>query len=130
MKTRTSVALALSVLILALMLSACDVSRVTQGTVRDTLFSVEENKSGTWGLFLTHDESVVYCTTEQELADEAMSLLLEHDGEVIIEFKGKKWFEDTEGEFLGWDECEAYIDSDGGFTAVILTDIFPVEGIR
>ncbi len=105
-------------------------SRVEGGLVRDTIFSAEKSVSGTWGIFMTHDESVVYCTPDDDLGERAKELLLEHDGEVIIEFSSKKAGKDTEGKTLGSDQCQKYCSGVGDgyscFSTVILDSIRPV----
>lgn len=109
---------------ISVVMIGCNASKVDDGVVRDTIFSAEQSRSGTWGIFLTHDESVVYCTPDQELGRDALNLLLEHRGEVIIHFKTLDNWRDTEGELWGDSECQDYYN----FTEVILTSIRPIEG--
>ena len=110
--------------IVMLLIAACSASKVERGIARDTIFSVEKTKKGTYGIFLTHDESVVYCTPNEELGLEALSLLQEHTGEVVLEFKSKKDFKDVEGEIFGADQCQRYCDSSGDcFETMILLDV-------
>lgn len=113
----------LLVLTLLFILSACGRARVEEAQARDTLFSVERSVSGTYGVFLTHDDSVVYCTANEKLGKKAISLLQEHSGEVVITFSSKELFKDTEGKTLGSDQCQKYCNGDFCFTTVILTDV-------
>jgi hypothetical protein len=118
--------------ICAVMLASCfgQTARVEGGLVRDTIFSAEKSVGGTWGIFMTHDESVVYCTPDNQLGERARDLLLEHDGEVIIEFSSKEIGKDTEGKTWGSDQCQKYCSGVGDgyscFSTVILDDIRPV----
>ena len=112
--------------LVVLLLGACTGSRVGSGVARDTLFSVEKTRNGGYGVFLTHDDSVVYCTGDDTLGQTVTSLL-EHHGEVVVTFKSKKNLENTDGTLLGIDKCQNYINGDGtSFVEVILVDIIAV----
>ena len=114
---------------LAITLAGCNKgARVEVGLVRDTIFSAEISKGGTWGIFMTHDDSVAYCTPDPSLGERARDLLLTHDGEVIVVFKSKKLGKDVEGQTWGFDQCQKYCTGDGTdcFHTVILIDIRPV----
>lgn len=112
-----------------IVLSACTQAKIDNGIARDTIFSVELSRGGTYGVFLTHDESVVYCTGNEELGEKAKDLILEHEGEVIIHFKTRNAFENTEGELLGVNRCQSYYNGESGFVQVIITDIYGT-GVR
>jgi len=103
-------------------LSSCTSHYVESAQARDTLFSVERSRGDVYGIFLTHDESVVYCTPNKELGDKAQALL-EHHGEVVVDFASPKFMQNTEGKILGWEDCQAYYTSDGGFSTMVLLDI-------
>ena len=55
--------------------------------MRDTIFSVEERGMGAVMVWVTHSDREGYCFTDGELADLARSLIREHDGEVLIEYR-------------------------------------------
>lgn len=68
-------------------LVACNPHRVTNATLRDTIFSVEETANGYYRVWFTHDDIAGYCAQTPELGLEALSLLQEHDGEVVATFR-------------------------------------------
>jgi hypothetical protein len=57
------------------------------GVMRDTLYSVEERGLGAVMVWVTHSDREGYCFTNDEMAARARSLIREHNGEVIIEFR-------------------------------------------
>jgi hypothetical protein len=57
------------------------------GVMRDTIYSVEERGLGAVMVWVTHSDREGYCFTDNALADRARSLIREHNGEVIIEFR-------------------------------------------
>lgn len=85
--------LALGLLLLTmLLLTACPTERIQPGftragTMRDTIFSVEERGLGAVMVWVTHSDREGYCFTNDELADLARSLIREHTGEVLIEYR-------------------------------------------
>lgn len=112
----------IAALVLLSVAAGCDAKQVDEGYARDTLFSVEPTRGGSWSVFLTHDESVVYCTPDPELGRDIKNMLFEHDGEVVIWFKSVDFFRDTEGELFGTNECADYMD----FISVIIMSVEPV----
>lgn len=121
----------IAMLLLLVAITACNTgAKIEEGIVRDTIFSAEISRGGTWGIFMTHDDSVAYCTPDRELGEYAKELLLTHDGEVILEFKSKEVGKDTEGKVLGSDQCQKYCSGTGEsywcFNTVILQSIRPV----
>lgn len=88
---RTFVRIAL-LLAVASALVACPTERMQttftrDGVMRDTLYSVEERGMGAVMVWVTHSDSEGYCFTDDEMAARARSLIREHNGEVIIEFR-------------------------------------------
>jgi hypothetical protein len=84
--------LVLLLLTLATMLSACLTERLKpsftrSGMMRDTIYSVEERGLGAVMVWVTHSEREGYCFTDKTLADRARSLIEEHNGEVLIEYR-------------------------------------------
>lgn len=78
--------------LLTLLLTACPTETIRptftrEGIMRDTLFSVEERGMGAVMVWVTHSDQEGYCFTDGELADLARSLIWEHNGEVIIEYR-------------------------------------------
>ena len=123
----------LALFILAfLVLSACtgyERTRVKQAVARDTLFSVEETNGGGWGIFLTHDESVMYCTNNSDLGRRARNLINEHHGEVVIEFRSLRRNDAEVSDSLAtYTDCQTYFNGEGSFRPVLLLDIEPVPG--
>lgn len=89
---KRTVGLALLLLFLALLLTACPTETIRptftrEGIMRDTIFSVEERGLGAVMVWVTHSDQEGYCFTDGELADLARSLIWEHNGEVIIEYR-------------------------------------------
>lgn len=79
-------------LALTLLLTACPTERIQPGftragVMRDTIFSVEERGLGAVMVWVTHSDREGYCFTDRALAEQARSLIREHDGEVLIEFR-------------------------------------------
>ncbi|RIK35980.1 MAG: hypothetical protein DCC55_28755 [Chloroflexi bacterium] len=76
----------------ALLLAACPLERARPsftraGVMRDTIYSVEERGLGAVMVWVTHSDSEGYCFTDRELADRARTLIREHNGEVVIQFR-------------------------------------------
>ena len=89
---RRSVGLMLLLLTITMLLTSCITERfkptfTRAGIVRDTMFSVEERGLGAVMVWVTHSESDGYCFTDKTLADRARSLIREHNGEVLIEYR-------------------------------------------
>ncbi|MEZ4619185.1 MAG: hypothetical protein R2867_27245 [Caldilineaceae bacterium] len=85
-------ALCLLLVLLTLLLTACPTETIRpsftrEGVMRDTIFSVEERGLGAVMVWVTHSDQEGYCFTSGELADQARSLIWEHDGEVIIKYR-------------------------------------------
>ncbi len=84
--------LALLLGVATVVLTACPTERLRPsftraGVMRDTIFSVEERGLGAVMVWVTHSDREGYCFTDSELADQARSLIREHTGEVIIEYR-------------------------------------------
>ncbi|MEZ4867287.1 MAG: hypothetical protein R3C14_38540 [Caldilineaceae bacterium] len=79
-------------LITTLVLTACPTERLSpsftrSGVMRDTIFSVEERGLGAVMVWVTHSDKEGYCFTNSEQAATARSLVREHAGEVLIEYR-------------------------------------------
>ena len=107
-------------------ITACTRHRVKSGVLRDTLFSVEETNNGYWRIWMTHDDIAGYCTNSEELGKQALSLLQEHNGEVVVEFAA---ISANDPEFDGWDRSECgTIYANGGSTEMfVFTSIVAAE---
>jgi hypothetical protein len=84
--------LVLLLLIMAALLTACLTERLRPsftraGIMRDSIYSVEERGLGAVMVWATHSEREGYCFTDKTLADRARSLIREHNGEVLIEYR-------------------------------------------
>ena len=78
--------------VLILLLTACPTETIRptftrDGVMRDTIFSVEERGLGAVMVWVTHSDKEGYCFTDGELADSARTMIWEHTGEVIIEYR-------------------------------------------
>jgi hypothetical protein len=85
---------ALMLLLLATiwLLTGCPTERIRPtftraGVMRDTIYSVEERGLGAVMVWVTNSDREGYCFTDGELADLARSLIREHNGEVLIEYR-------------------------------------------
>ena len=75
-----------------LLLTACITERLQPtfthaGVMRDTIFSVEERGLGAVMVWVTHSDREGYCFTDGELTNLARSLIREHSGDVLIEYR-------------------------------------------
>lgn len=91
-RQRATLTLVLLLLAMMMLLTACPTERIRptftrSGVMRDTIFSVEERGLGAVMVWVTHSDSEGYCFTDDELANLARSLIREHDGEVLIEYR-------------------------------------------
>ncbi len=89
---RRTIGLALLLLIVSILLTSCITERLRPsftraGVMRDTMYSVEERGLGAVMVWATHSDKEGYCFTDKTLADRARSLIREHTGEVIIEYR-------------------------------------------
>lgn len=89
---RRTFVLVFLLLSLALLLAACPLERarpsfIRAGVMRDTIYSVEERGLGAVMVWMTHSDNEGYCFTDRELADRARTLIREHNGEVVIQFR-------------------------------------------
>lgn len=89
---RVSLVLALLFIATTLLLTACPTERIRpsftrSGVMRDTIFSVEERGLGAVMVWVTHSDREGYCFLGGEEADLARSLIREHNGEVLIEYR-------------------------------------------
>ena len=90
--SKRTLALVLSLVTMTLLLTSCITERIRptftrEGVMRDTIFSVEERGLGAVMVWVTHSDREGYCFTSGELADSARTLIREHNGEVIIEYR-------------------------------------------
>ncbi len=93
--------------------------RSEEGIARDNIFSVEKAYNGAYSVFLVHDDSVVYCTNDSEVGEEALAVLQEHDGEAILRFR-YPLSSDDETSFWQFAKCDTY---NGAFALVKLESI-------
>lgn len=89
---KRTLALVLALFSMTLLLNGCITERIRptftrEGVMRDTIFSVEERGLGAVMVWVTHSDKEGYCFTDDALADSARTLIWEHPGEVIIEYR-------------------------------------------
>jgi hypothetical protein len=86
-KINKKAAIYIAIALCALLIAACPQSRrfTRTGTLRDTLFSVEERGNGALIVWVTHDDAGAYCFG---VSDEHPSVedLIDHQGEVVITY--------------------------------------------
>lgn len=114
----------LCIIVLFTCLLAC-AHRVESGTVRDTLANIEQTKNGNWRVWLTHDTAAGYCTTDNDLGEEALRLLKEHYGEVLMEYRDIKA---GDPEFTIWSnsDCGSIVKGDSSMKMFYIDSITPV----
>jgi len=89
---RRTLRLVFLLLAVTLLLTACITERLQPtftraGVMRDTMFSVEERGLGAVMVWVTHSDTEGYCFTDDELANLARSLIREHNGDILIEYR-------------------------------------------
>ena len=89
---RHTLSLVLLLITATLLLTACPTERLRptfthSGVMRDTIFSVEERGLGAVMVWVTHSDTEGYCFTDDALATLARSLIREHNGDVLIEYR-------------------------------------------
>lgn len=119
--------LILILVLVSLLMSGCYANAVRTGTLRDTLFSVEETNDGAWRVFMTHDDVAGYCTLDSELGQEAHNLLLEHDGEVMVEFTSIKLTDESYDLWSG-NDCNSLTGNSEYMAMYELINIQSVSG--
>jgi hypothetical protein len=77
------------IVLLALVLIGCGAGpkAVIEGTIHDTIFSVEPRHNGTVSIWMTHDDVGVYCTVDKALGDIALEILLSPNPDAIITYR-------------------------------------------
>ncbi len=99
------VAILTGMLLILTVLSACGAGpkAIVEGTLRDTIFAVEPRANNTISVWMTHDDVGVYCTTDAELGEKALSYLRTNP-DVIITYRSVNnddpewaWFGDLTG---------------------------------
>lgn len=68
---------------------------VIDATARDTIWGVEQTRGGAANVWLMHDDVASYCTNDEEVAEEALNILENHGGEVLITYRTIKVGMDT-----------------------------------
>ena len=91
-------------LLVVFLFSACTATYVKSGTIRDTIGNVERTYNGNWRVWFTNDTAAGYCTTDDEVGARALDLLMNHDGEVILEYKSIR-AGDPEASFWSKSDC-------------------------
>ena len=116
----------IALILVASVLLGCTAHRVKTAYLRDTLFSVEETENGYWRIWMTHDDIAGYCTQDVELGQSALTLLQEHSGEVVVEFRDIKGLSDAE--FSWWDnsDCGSIYTGDSSTKMFLFTDVYAV----
>lgn len=122
MNKRKVLRLAMVLLVLGMALAACNPHRVTDGVLRDTIFSVEEIANGYYRIWMTHDDIAGYCAQTPELGQEAMTLLQEHGGEVVVTFRDIT-VADKEASWWDSSECGTVAGGDSTTHMFVFTDI-------
>lgn len=112
--------LAVILLALALTLTSCLGYRVKEGTLRDTLFSVEQTRAGAYRIFVTHDDVAGYCTYDKETGEKAMDLLHNHNGEVLITFR---FINEGDSEWDLWNGSDCKTTSSEDIYMFLMQDI-------
>jgi len=112
-------------LVLTLFTAACNAHRVRSGTLRDTIFSVEETNNGYYRVWMTHDDIAGYCTQNRETGQYALHLLRNHNGEVLLDFRS---INEGDPEHSWWNSSDCGSISSGDSTTAMfyLVSVVPV----
>lgn len=105
-----------------IVLAGCKAYYTESAWGRDSLFSVEITKRGFYRIWFTHDDVSAYCTVNEELGETAMTLLKEHDGEVLFHFFDEE-IGDAESDWWAETKCGGGIY---GTKVWIVDEIIPV----
>lgn len=62
---------------------------VRKGTMRDTIYAIERRGNGTVVIWPTNSETEGYCFPRPGIIDNVDNLLMNHNGEVVIEYEGQ-----------------------------------------
>ena len=103
-----------------LVAARCNGTKIEDGMLRDTIFSVEQHYNGSYSVWFTHDDVIGYCTGDAELGKEALSILKEHDGEVVATYRDINAMSDEEASFWQVSDCGTLVEGSG---VMILTSI-------
>src|SRR3990167_2818530 len=127
LEKRALIIMALACVVLTTSAFSCTPHRVAEGTLRDTLFSVERTENGAWRIFMTHDDVAGYCTASEDMGRKAAALLQTHNGEVLVEFRDPK-IADKEFSWLDKSDCGTFITgTDSSMKMFILYSISAVS---
>lgn len=96
--------------VLALMIvliSACGPGpyAIQQGTLRDTIFSVEPRLNGTTTVWFTHDDVGAYCTKDAEIITLVNEIIRSNNPEVIATYRSLNRGDAEYGTLLSTDGC-------------------------
>jgi len=111
----------LILVVMATLVTACQgQGHILNGKLRDTIFSVEQRKSGALVMWMTHDDVGNYCTLDPALGQKALQAF-NRGGSVIVTYSSvttgsaeAPWFGET---------C----NTDGRTTNYVIKDIQPTE---
>lgn len=81
--------LLLIAVLLLLVLAACGpgAHAIREGTLRDTVFSIEPRQNGTTSIWFTHDDVGAYCTRDGEIVATAQLAIRSTNSEVIATYR-------------------------------------------
>ena len=128
MRNRKAVVIAVLAVLMVFSLAGCNGTAPTDvksGTIRDTLANVEQMYSGNWRVWFTNDTAAGYCTTDNELGERALNLLLNHDGEVVMEYREIK-SDDSEWNTWSNSSCGSIYKGDTSMEIFYIVSITPV----
>lgn len=88
----------LAFVLLMIILVGCKAYYTESAVGRDTLFSVEKQKNGSWRIWMTHDDVSAYCTVDDELGELALDIIQNDEiPEVVFMFNDIEWEDETAG---------------------------------
>jgi hypothetical protein len=117
-------------IVFGLLLSSCGAGAkaITEGTLRDTIFSVEPRVNGTVSVWFTHDDVGVYCTYDKTLGDKALELLKSPSAEVIATYRSVNNTDPEYGAFL--DVSKGCGDNSGKNNSTVVYKLLSITSIE
>lgn len=101
----------LAVAVLALAACGPGPYAIREGTLRDTIFSVEPRLNGTTTVWFTHDDVGAYCTKDEAITTLVAEIIRSDNPEVIATYRSLNRGDAEYGSLFGTDGCAKEDDS-------------------
>jgi hypothetical protein len=93
--------------VMVLVLAACGPGpyAIREGTLHDTIFSVEPRMNGTTTVWFTHDDVGAYCTKDPEISALVSEIVRSNNTEVVATYRSLNRGDAEYGSLFGTDGC-------------------------